>query len=81
MAIFIKNIYKNPQQKWKEPETILFHGAIYECTFNVENKFITSQICVVLDLPSQYYIDGFWKTEDLVAPYGLQDLEYNVTKI
>ena len=35
---------------------------------------------MVLDLPSQYDLDFFRKIEVLVAPAGLQDLEYNVTK-
>ena len=35
---------------------------------------------MVLDLPSQDNIENFRKIEVLVAPSGLQDLEYNVAK-
>ena len=59
MAVIIETIYKDPQQKLKEPETILFLGDIYEFTFNVENKFSTSQLCMVLDLPSQDNLYNF----------------------
>ena len=46
---------QNLNKKFKEPKTIIFlRGDIYKCTFNVENKLRTSQIRMVLDLPSQY---------------------------
>ena len=36
---------------------------------------------MVLELPSQDDLDYFRKIEVLAAPDGLQDLEYNVTKV
>ena len=81
MEISIETIYKNPQQQIKISQNYLFCGTIYECNFNMENKFSASQLCVVLDLPSEYNLEFFRKIEVLVFIAGLQDLEYNVTKI
>ena len=72
---------KKLNSKVKEPDTLLFfRGAIYECTYNQDEKFSTSQLCMVIDLPSQEDIDNFRKIELLVAPPGLQDLEFNADK-
>ena len=65
----------------KEPENLLFFkGAVYECTFNEDGHFSTSQICILIDLPDQDDLDNFRKVEVLIAPPGIQDVEYNPDK-
>lgn len=64
-----------------EPETLLlFKGAVYECTYNEDGHFSTSQICMLFDLPSQDVLLNFRKIEVLVAPPDVQDVEYNTDK-
>ena len=65
----------------KEPETLLlFEGAVYECTYDEDGHISTSQICMLFDLPRQDDLLHFRKIEVLVAPPGVQDVEYNAEK-
>ena len=63
-------------QRLKEPDTLLFfRGAIYEFTYNIEEKFSQGQMALLFDLPSQDNINRNKKINILAAPPGLQDIE------
>ena len=67
--------------KIKEPQNLLFFcGAIYECTYNNDMRFSQSQICMLLELPSQADLDQFHKIEVIIAPPGIQDVIYDCNK-
>ena len=59
---------------------MFFKGAIYECTYNEDLRFSQSQICMLLDLPSEDQLTQFQKIEILIAPPGLQDVVYDPNK-
>ena len=75
MSIIINKSAKLSTKNENNLKLYIFCGAIYECTLNVENKISTSQVFMVLDLPSQDDLSNFLKIEVLVDPAGLQDLE------
>ena len=43
-------------------------------------QFSQSQICMILDLPSEEDISQFRKIEVIIAPPGLQDVVYDCNK-
>ena len=62
----------------KEPlEILFFRGAIFECTFNEDEKFSQSQMAVLYDIPRQSALDNWHKVKILIAPLGLKDYEFN----
>jgi hypothetical protein len=63
-------------QKLKEPRTLLFfRGAVYEFTYNNDEKYSQGQMALLFDLPSQDIIDRNKKIKILAAPPGLQDVD------
>ena len=70
--------------KVKEPQKLLiFKGCIYEFTFNSSarnNTFSHSQICILIDLPTQDNLNEFKPFEVVAAPKGLDDVIYNPAK-
>ena len=73
----IKKIF-NKKLKWSETILLWWYLLVY---FQCRNKISTSQLCMLIDSPYQEYLDNFRKINIFVVPDGLQDLEYNVTKI
>jgi hypothetical protein len=66
------------EQKLKEPRRLLFFkGAIFECTYNEEDKFSQSQMALLLDLPSASALTNWEKIKILVAPPGLREVDYD----
>ena len=62
-------------QRLKEPRTLLFfRGALYEFTYNNEEKYSQGQMAILFDLPSQDMIDRNKKIKVLAVPPGLQDV-------
>ena len=67
--------------KVKEPQHLLFFkGAVYECTYNKDMKFSQSQICIIINLPSQDDLDHIRKIEVIMAPPGIQDVTFDENK-
>ena len=65
----------------KEPRSLLFFkGAVYQFTFNEDGKFTQSQLCMLIQLPSQDVIDSFMKIRLMVAPTGVKFIEYDDQK-
>ena len=65
----------------KEQRTLLFFkGALYQFTFNKENKFSQSQLGLLLKIPSREDLSLFRKIEILVAPPGMKWTMYDMTK-
>ena len=70
-------------QKVKEPKTLLFFkGAIFEMTFNVENKFSNTQKGILFDLPNEDDLANWRKIKILKSPIGLKEVVFdpNLTK-
>ena len=66
------------EQKVKEPRQLLFFkGAIYECTFNQENKFSQSQKALLFEMPSQDDLNQWKKIKVLLAPPGCKEVLYD----
>ena len=64
--------------KVKESQLLLFFKcAVYECTYNKDLKFSQSQICMIINIPSQDDLDHFRKIEVITAPPGMQDVTFD----
>lgn len=61
------------ESKIKEPQDLLFfRGAIYQCTYNEDEKFNQSQLAFCFDLPHQDDLDYFRTVKVLLFPATLK---------
>lgn len=68
------------ESKVKEPRVLIFFkGAIFQCTYNHDEKFNQSQLCFCFDIPSQYDLDLFRPVKLLLFPTTLkfEDFVFN----
>ena len=73
---------KRLDRQVKEPRTLLlFKGGIYSFTFNKRNVFSQSQLCLLIKLPSREDVHTFKPFEVLLAPGGIQDVQYDETTL
>ena len=64
-------------KKVKEQPLILFFvGALFEFTQNEVGKFSQSQLCLLLELPTNEDIQEFCRIKVMVAPPGLKEFFY-----
>ena len=64
-------------KKVKEQPLILFFvGALFEFTQNEAGKFSQSQLCLLLELPTNEDIQEFCRIKVMVAPPGLKEFFY-----
>ena len=61
-------------------QSVIFKGAFYELTYNIDRKFSQSQICLLFDLSEQSTIDLFKKVSVLVAPLGIKHMVFEPEK-
>ena len=72
------NNSKQLDQKLKEPSTILFFkGAIYEFTYNKDDKFSQGKMALFYDIPDQQTVAQSIKVKVLAAPTGLSDIQFD----
>ena len=65
----------------KEPCTILFFkGAIYEFTYNKDDKFSQGKMALFYDIPDQQTVAQSRKLKVLSAPTGLHYIQFDKSK-
>ncbi len=64
-------------KKVKEPRMLLDPIAQYKITYNKDGQHSQSQLCVLIDVPTQQQLDDFRPIKVFVTPEGCKHLPAN----